>query len=440
MEISYINNEKDVSKHKAQNITREEMLERLTFWKELFPYFGEFKFSPYGSSTLQIPEFHTENIRKISYIAKSEEYQYSAMTGKRDLCQSIIDNFPEIKHFKEAGYELNPSNILITAGAVGGINSSIDALCEADDEVLLFEPIYPFHMGKILLRKDIKLRTVRMRYNSKINQFEFDYEALKNVLNSKTRLMIITNPHNPTTRVFTKEEYKRISEIIQDYPNLIVLEDAAYFLYYGDEHKLVPFATVNTNNFERTITFYSAGKMYNITGTRLGIAVLSKSLRSKIAAIFPMELHLSASLEQMIIRDDLVSANEKDKDSRDFYEVTRLDIVDRALRVERKLKEYGIKVIDYEGTYYLIFDVESYRGKIEEKYYYLLDEPKKRSNELDKAFCRMLFIDKKVGIFPLFCLYFGEDIPDNFVRVSINRNDADLEIFFDSLEILKKLF
>ncbi len=98
-----------------------------------------------------------------------------------------------------------------------------------------------------------------------------DFESLKKSLTQKTRIFIIINPCNPACNVWSKQQYETLSKIIQDYPNLIVFEDSAYFLYHNDQNPYVPFGSLSQQNFDRSITFYSAGKMLNITGTRLGI-------------------------------------------------------------------------------------------------------------------------------------------------------------------------
>lgn len=264
-------------------ITREDIMNRMAFWPEIIPLIGQLKYSPFGSTSLDVPTFHTNHIKNLADTASVSDYQYASIQGRPDLLESIVKNFPETKRFNDAGINLTVKNVHCTSGAVSGFGSCIEAFCKADEEVILFEPIYPFHAGKVYLR-NLTLKTVRLVYNPKINQFELDFEALKKILTPKSRLMIITNPNNPTCKVFSKEEYKKISEIIKDYPNLIVVEDAAYFLYYDEAFKPIPYAVVNPEDFKRAITFYSNGKMYNITGVRLGISfgpedLLKKTLR-----------------------------------------------------------------------------------------------------------------------------------------------------------------
>jgi len=419
----------------SPKITFDEIEDRIAFWSEILPHYESLKYSPYGSSSLIVPDFHRKNIIELAQNATAKDFQYPSIKGEgiTGMRATIIDHFPEIRRMKTSGLTITPDNISITCGAVNGISSLIDALCKPDDEVILFEPIYPFHMGKIFLRKNIELRTSRMIFNTESNRFEFDYDNFRKVLSARTRIVIITNPHNPTTRVFTAEEFTKISEILADFPNVVVIEDCAYWLYYATDDIPVRFSTVKAGNFDRTITFYSAGKMFNVTGLRVGIAVGPNKILKEMIRLFPIELHLSPAFEQMVIKLDIVSANELGQNSLDYYQDTRKDINKRVEKLEKEVKKYHINMVKFEGTYYVVLDVSYWRGKVDEKYYKNLNSDDV-TKEFDKAFCRMMILERKVGLFPLSCLYFGEDVPDNFVRVTLNRNDEDLEYLFESFE------
>jgi aspartate/methionine/tyrosine aminotransferase len=66
--------------------------------------------------------------------------------------------------------------------------------------------------------------------------------------------------------------------MLEEFPNAIVLEDRAYWLYYEDEIVPIPFASINPDNFEKSIAFYSCGKMFNTTGLRIGVGIGPKKL------------------------------------------------------------------------------------------------------------------------------------------------------------------
>lgn len=83
---------------------------------------------------------------------------------------------------------------------------------------------------------------------------------------------MINSPHNPTGKCFSLEEYEQISSILEDYPNCIVLSDEVYdkLTYGGVEH--IPFASIG-DNWKKTVSIYSGGKMFMATGWKVGWAV-----------------------------------------------------------------------------------------------------------------------------------------------------------------------
>ena len=422
-----------------RGVPYDKILNTMAFWPEFYPYFMDFKFAPFGSTSLDVPEFHKKNINKVVAESSVADYQYNQMSGRYDTRESIVKNFPEIKRFQEAGFQITSSNLYLSNGAIAGISSCIANLCkDVNDEVIIFEPMYPFHLGQVISKK-LALKSIRMNYNPTANEFEIDYEGLRKALTPKSRVLILCNPNNPTTKVYTAEEYKKISEIIKDFPDLWVIEDSAYFLYHDDTHKPIPYPIVNPQDFNRTLTIYSGGKMYNVTGLRCGIIVGPAEFMGRLILTSVLESQLATVFEQSIIREDVVSANEVYRNGKDFYEETRQDIVQRGKRVAEELEKLGLKVAPVEGSYYLVAYLESLRGKIDEKYYKKLDEKEEETPELDKAFCRMLFSERKVGVMPMSQLYFGENIPDNLVRIAVNRNDEQLDLFISSCKDLIKL-
>lgn len=83
---------------------------------------------------------------------------------------------------------------------------------------------------------------------------------------------MITNPHNPTGKVFTYEELLKLTEIIEKHPQLIVVSDDVYYFLPFDNREYHLFANIG-DNFKRTITIFSAGKMMNCTGWKVGWAI-----------------------------------------------------------------------------------------------------------------------------------------------------------------------
>ena len=83
---------------------------------------------------------------------------------------------------------------------------------------------------------------------------------------------MITNPHNPTSKVFTYEELLRLTEIVEKHPQLVVVSDDVYYFLPYDNREYHLFANIG-ENYKRTITIFSAGKMMNCTGWKVGWAI-----------------------------------------------------------------------------------------------------------------------------------------------------------------------
>lgn len=100
-------------------------------------------------------------------------------------------------------------------------------------------------------------------------KWQYDFEALDRVITPKTKVMMITNPHNPTGKLFTRQELEKLTQILDKHPQIIVVSDDVYFHLPYDNREQVLFANIG-DNYKRTITIFSAGKMLNCTGWKVG--------------------------------------------------------------------------------------------------------------------------------------------------------------------------
>jgi kynurenine aminotransferase len=87
----------------------------------------------------------------------------------------------------------------------------------------------------------------------------------------------LNNPHNPTGKNFTREELEQISSVLEEFPHIIVLSDEVYDFLVFDKKEHIPFASIG-NNYQRTISLYSGGKMFSATGWRCGWAIARPDL------------------------------------------------------------------------------------------------------------------------------------------------------------------
>jgi aspartate/methionine/tyrosine aminotransferase len=88
--------------------------------------------------------------------------------------------------------------------------------------------VYHYHYPNIAKGR---VNLVSASFDSENFKFKFDMKNVKSKISSKTKVILLCNPNNPTGQIFTKEDYSELTELLRDYPNIVVIEDAAYFAY-----------------------------------------------------------------------------------------------------------------------------------------------------------------------------------------------------------------
>lgn len=231
-------------------------------------------------------------------------------------------------------------------------------------EVVLFEPAFDIYIGGALMA-GATLKYVPMRVSvegdsspTNVGQLTVDMEKLSGTLSSRTRMVIINSPHNPTGKVFSKQELSSISALIDDKaPQSIVLSDEVYErLVFEGEH--VPFATVSQSALERTISIYSAGKTFSCTGHKIGWCVSANVDAMRQLRIAQQYVVFSVnSLSQAAIAESLSIADQPYKGHPSYY-----DWLCEEYRMKREcmveiLKEVGMVPIVPQGTFYVLAEI-----------------------------------------------------------------------------------
>jgi aspartate/methionine/tyrosine aminotransferase len=178
-------------------------------------------------------------------------------------------------------YDLNwnpDDEITVTAGATEALYCSINAFIQSGDEVVIFEPFYDSYTA------DVALAGAKCRFVTLYKpDFNFKIDELENAINKNTKMIIINSPHNPTGKVFTKDELDIISSFAIKH-NLIVVSDEAYEFMTYDNRTHIPIATLPGMR-NHTITISSTGKTFGMTGWKVGYAKACKELTNSIQKI-----------------------------------------------------------------------------------------------------------------------------------------------------------
>ena len=162
------------------------------------------------------------------------------------------------------GLSVDPDHeVLVTAGATEAIAAVILALCEPGDEVVTFEPYYDCYAATIALAGGIR-RTSVLRFPD----FAVDEASLRAAFSSRTRLVLLNSPHNPTGKVFSRAELDLICSLARQYDAWVVSDEVyEHLVFDGSTH--IPVASLPAMA-ERTITISSAGKTFSATGWKVG--------------------------------------------------------------------------------------------------------------------------------------------------------------------------
>ncbi|MDN5765251.1 MAG: pyridoxal phosphate-dependent aminotransferase [Humibacillus sp.] len=185
--------------------------------------------------------------------------QYPPGAGVPELLEAIASHQERFY-----GIRLDPaSQVLVTCGATEAIASVVLALCEPGDEVVTFEPYYDSYAATIALAGATR-RTSVLRFPD----FAVDEASLRAAFSTRTRLVLLNTPHNPTGKVFTRDELELVASLAREHDAWVVTDEVyEHLLFDGAQH--VPVATL-PGMADRTITISSAGKTFSATGWKVG--------------------------------------------------------------------------------------------------------------------------------------------------------------------------
>ncbi|SCZ49332.1 pyridoxal phosphate-dependent aminotransferase [Thiohalomonas denitrificans] len=248
------------------------------------------------------------------------------------------------------GLSVDPdAEIMISSGATGAFHSTAHALLDPGDEVILFEPYYGYHAAS-LKAMGCRVRYVRLEPPG----WRVNWEALGRTINSRTRAVVLSNPSNPTGKVFRRDELERLARFARQH-DLVVFSDEIYehFVYDGLTH--IPPASIDALR-ERTVTISGFSKIFSITGWRLGYAIAPPEViqaatqyNDLVYVCPPAPLQLGAARGVLELGVEF------------YREVAREHRVKRD-RFCAALRQAGLTPHRPEGAYYVMADISGVPG------------------------------------------------------------------------------
>jgi N-succinyldiaminopimelate aminotransferase len=252
------------------------------------------------------------------------------------------------------GLEYDPDGeVLITAGATEAVAAAILGLCEPGDEVVCFEPFYDSYAASIALAGAVR-RPVTLRPSAG-GRYAFDEAALRAAFGPRTKLVLLNSPHNPTGKVFTRDELALVAELCREHDTYAVTDEVYEHLVFTDAAAPhIPLATLPGMR-ERTLRISSAGKTFSCTGWKIGWASGPAPL---VAAVLRVKQFLTfvngAPLQPAVA----VALGLPDA----YYDGFRASLQARRDQLVTGLVDAGFRVLPSEGTYFVTADITPLGG------------------------------------------------------------------------------
>jgi aminotransferase len=287
------------------------------------------------------PDFPApEGIKEAAIEAiRADLNQYAITWGTPNLRQAIAEKFA---WYNEVA--IDPEReITVCCGSTEAMISSLMAIVNPGEEVVLFEPFYEnYGPDTILCGATPRFITLHEP------DWHFDEKELMQTFNNKTKAIIINTPNNPTGKVFSREELQFISDLCLKW-GVVAVTDEIYehILYDGMKHiSIVSLPGMR----DQTITINSISKTYSLTGWRVGWAIASPSLTASIRKVHDF---LTVGAPHPLQEAAAVAL----KMDRSYYHILSKEYQERRDFLAQSLEESGFKVYPPHGAYYIMTDV-----------------------------------------------------------------------------------
>lgn len=263
--------------------------------------------------------------------------QYAPMPGVMKL-REIISNKTE----KLYGKHYNPNTeITITSGATQALYTAITSIINEGDEVIVFEPVYDSYIPAIELSggKPIFLQL-------KGKDYKIDWNEVQKIITSKTRMIIINSPHNPTGATLDENDIKQLEKIVSG-TNIILLSDEVYEHIIFDGKKHLSFSG-SEKLAKRSVIVSSFGKTFHTTGWKMGYCIAPEEIMNEFRKVHQFVVYCVNTPLQYAIAEYL-------EDENNYLELSSM-YEERRDYFNNALKATKFEIIPTSGTYFQILD------------------------------------------------------------------------------------
>ena len=300
----------------------------------------------------------------------------------------------------------NPeTEITITAGPIQAIMTAISTSVKDEDEVILFEPAYESYAPAISLNGGRPVYVALKQPN-----FHIDWEEVRKMISSKTRMIILNSPHNPTGAVLTESDLIQLQHLTNG-TNIIILSDEVFesIVFDNNTHQSVSkFAKLA----ERSFVVSSFGPVFNINGWGLAYILAPEKLMNEFRRIQQFQIYNVNTPLQYALSEYLQTEDSKN-DISELYQGKRNYF-------NRLMADSLFKIIPSQGSYFEILDYSAI------------------SDESDVDFTYQLASEFGVGVIPV-SAFMHEKNKQKFVRICFAKNSETLEKAAERLRMVPLL-
>lgn len=269
--------------------------------------------------------------------------QYAISSGSPRLRQAIATAWE-----RQYGLGVDPEHeVTVTSGATEAIYDAVQVFVEPEQEIVVFEPFYDSYLPSAIMA-GATLRPITLRPPD----WTFDRDEAAAAFGPRTRMLLLNSPHNPTGKVFNRDELAFLADLCQQW-DVVAVCDEVYDRILFDGHEHIPLATM-PGMFERTLAINSTGKTFSMTGWKIGYAVGPAELNATLRAVHQFVTFASATPLQ-----DAMALALEEAESLNYYRQLSDDYERRRNQLASALEEARLSPLPVGGAYFLMADISS---------------------------------------------------------------------------------
>ncbi|HET9353227.1 MAG TPA: aminotransferase [Sphingomicrobium sp.] len=328
--------------------------------------------------------------------------QYAPSRGLPALREAVAAHYK-----RHQGLDLSPENICVTSGATEALAAAILATVEPGDEVIVLTPAYDAYVPLIRRAGGLPVEVALQPPGWRIER-----AALEAAISPKTRAIMFNNPHNPTGRLFDREDLAVVAEfaVVND---LIVISDEVWEHILLDGQAFTPIASLAGMD-KRTLKCGSAGKIFSLTGWKIGWLAASAEIATLAARAHQFLTFASAPNLQAAVAYGLNEGDGWLQPMRERFSRARD-------RMTAGLEAAGFAVLPSASTYFMCVDLAASGIALD-----------------DEAFARQAVAEAGVAVVPL-SPFAEQDPPRHMIRLCFAKRDETIDAGVEAMATARKL-